>query len=157
MAACVSWGTRLSHWVLLKIFQPFVPEGRAARKLRRAEEAQPVPCRRVQPHAGTAARLRARTPTPLCYIYWPSIKSLCAPLPRGSCKVSLKGSEAELREAGQVGISSPRAGPRMLQPPGASAVGARAAVLHVSVIQLGKFVFGCRADRSSESRTVAGC
>lgn len=45
----------------------------------------------------------------------------------------------------------------MLQPPGASAVGARAAVLHVSVIQLGKFVFGCRADRSSESRTVAGC
>lgn len=71
--------------------------------------------------------------------------------------MSLKGSEAELREAGQVGISSPGAGPRMLQPPGASAVGARAAVLHVSVIQLGKFVFGGRADRSSESRTVAGC
>lgn len=57
MAACVSWGTRLSHWVLLKIFQPLVPEGRAARKLRRAEEAQPVPYRRVQPHAGTAAGL----------------------------------------------------------------------------------------------------
>lgn len=57
MAACVSWGTRLSHWVLLKIFQPLVPGGRAARKLRRAEEAQPVPYRRVQPHAGTAAGL----------------------------------------------------------------------------------------------------